>query len=197
LSHTTSSRAIGHATIEPQGEVVAASYGVWRLTYEAGPKGLLNGGRLRIHTDSDTDWGMPQFADAKGADYMTLRAPTGVSADVLTQGCRGLLLTLTGRGLEPGERIMLTYGDRSGGGPGSRAQTFAEARRYFTVAVDVNGDGCFLPLPESPYLTIVGGSATALIVLAPSIVVVNQPFDVLVQAQDAWGNPSASSYGST
>ena len=192
---TTLFSAIGYATIEPRGEVVAASYGTWKLTYEAGPQGLPSKARIRIHTDSDTDWAIPQFDDAKAADYMTLQAPEGVRVAVLTQGFRGLLLTLMGRALQPGERIVLTYGDRSEGGLGSRAQTFAESRRYFTVEVDVDGDGRFLPLPEPPCVTIVGGSAAALIVLAPSMVVMNQSFALLVKAQDAWGNPSASYKG--
>ena len=195
MSDTTLFSAIGHATIEPRGEAVAGSYGTWNLTYEAGPQGLPSGGRIRIHTDSDTDWAIPQFDNPKGPDYMTLQVLEGVHLAVLTQGFRSLLLTLTGRALKPGERIVLTYGDRSGGGLGSRSQTFAEPRRYFTVEVDVDGDGCFLPLPDSPCLAIVGGSAIALIALSPSIVVVNQPFDLLVKAQDAWGNPSASYKG--
>ena len=53
----------------------------------------------------------------------------------------------------------MTYGDRSGGGPGSRAQTFLETKRYFWVAVDAAGDGSFTTLANSPYLTIVGGEA--------------------------------------
>ena len=192
---TTPSSAIGNATIEPRGEVVAGSYGTWRLTYEAGLKGLPSGARIRIHTDSDTDWAIPQFDNPKGPDYMTLQVPEGVQLAVLTQGFRSLLLTMTGRALKPGEHIVLTYGDHSGGGPGSRAQTFAEPRRYFTVEVDVDGDGCFLPLPDSPCLAIVGGAAIALIILAPSMVEVNQPFDLLVKAQDVWGNPSTSYKG--
>ena len=192
MSDTTSSSTIGYATIDPPGEVVAGSYGTWQITYEVGPQGLPSGARIRIHTDSDTDWAIPQFDDPKGPDYMTVQLPEGGRVAVLAQGFRSLLLTVTGRALDPGERIVFTYGDRSGGGPGSRAQTFAEPRRYFTVAVDVDGDGGFLPLPDPPCVAIVGGSAAALMVLGPSIAVVDQPFDLLVKAQDAWGNPSAS-----
>ena len=189
LSDRTPSNAIGHATIDPIDPVVAGTYGTWQLTYEVGPQGLPLGARIRIHTDSDTDWAIPQFDDPGGPDYMTVQGSEGAHVAVLTQGFRGLLLTVTGRDLKPGERIVLTYGDRSGGGPGSRAQTFAEPRRYF--AVDVDG----VPLPDPPRVAVVGGPAAALIVLGPSIVAVDHPFDLLVKAQDAWGNPSVSYRG--
>ena len=52
----------GRAWIEPTDAVPAGSYGTWRLYYEAGATGLPAGARVRIHTDSDTDWGLPQLA---------------------------------------------------------------------------------------------------------------------------------------
>ena len=90
----------------------------------------------------------------------------------------------------------MTYGDRSGGGPGSRAQTFLETKRYFWVAVDAAGDGSFMTLTNSPYLTIVGGEAVKLVAVAPSTVVAGEPFRLLVRAEDRWGNP-AHTYAAT
>jgi len=195
LSDPISSGAIVRATIDPAGDVIAGSYGTWRLTCEVGSGGLSRGARIRIHTDSDTDWGVPQFDDPSGPDYMTVRTPRGADVTALAQGFRSLLFTVTGRALEPGEQIVLTYGDRSGGGPGARTQTFAEARRYFAVDVDVDGAGRFVPVPDPPRVAIAGGPAVELIVLAPSTVAVDMSFDLLVRAQDAWGNPSASYRG--
>lgn len=185
----------GHAMLEPAGDVVAGSQGTWRLTYVVGSQGLASGGRLRIYTDSDTDWGIPQFDDPAGEDYMTVETPSGASVGILTQGFGSLLLTVQGRALEPGERLVLTYGDRSGGSPGSRAQTFLESKRYFFVAVDLQGDGRYVTLPDPPHVAIVGGPATLLVALAPSTVALGQPFRLLVIAQDAWGNPSSSYRG--
>jgi hypothetical protein len=189
----------GTATITPADPVVAGSIGTWRLTYAAGPQGIAGGGRLRVYTECDTDWGLPQFDDPAGAEYTTCHAPDGVTTTVLLADDKGsLTVTLGGRALAPGERLVLTYGDRSGGGPGSRAQTFAEARRFFWVDVEdgpPGGRAGRVTLPDSPSLAVVGGAAAGLVVVAPSTVAVGAPFRLLVRAVDAWGNPAAAYRG--
>lgn len=185
----------GAATIEPAGRVIAGAYGTWRLRYTVGASGIAEGGAVRVSTDSDTDWGIPQVADPSQADYLTVQAPAGAGVAVLVEEIKSLLLRVQGRGLRPGETVAVTYGDRSGGGPGSRAQTFLEEKRYFRVAVDAGGDGQFSPLPNAPYVTIVGGEAARLVAVAPSTVVKGEPFRLLVRVEDVWGNPSADYRG--
>ena len=186
----------GYATIDPKDDIVAGSYGTWRLTYVVGAKGIATGGRLRISTDADTDWALPQFEDPRADDYATFQAPAGTQVAALTQGYGNVLLVVMGRGLKPGEKVVVTYGDRSGGSRGSRAQTSLEREHAFRVAVAAAAEGHFTPIPEPPIVAIVGGPAARLLALAPSTVGVGQPFRLLVQAQDAWGNPS-SSHGAT
>lgn len=185
----------GYATLEPDGEVVAGSYGTWRLTYAAGYRGVAAGGNIRVYTDSDTDRGTPQFDDPAGADYTTVAAPEEARVNVLVQNVKSLIVAVNGRGLKPGEKVVITYGDRSGGGPGFRAQTFLEGRHYFRVAVDAEGDGRYTALPDPPYLRIAGGEADRLVVVAPSTAAVGRPFRLLVKAEDAWGNPAAAYRG--
>ena len=181
----------GHVAIDPSGEVIAGSYGTWKLTYVAGSKGVQLGGRIRIYTDSDTDWGLPQIDDPSGPEYLTVQAPSDARMAVLVQNVKTLLLAVNDEGLRPGEKVVLAYGDRSGGGPGSRAQTFVEGRRNFWVSVDAQGDGEFVTLRDSPYLSVVGGPPSRLVAIAPSNVTRGQPFRVLVKAEDEWGNPSS------
>ena len=186
----------GLATLDPDGEIVAGSYGTWKLSYTAGSEGVAPGGSIRVDTDSDTDWAIPQFQDPAGADYMTVEAPAKVHVGVLNQSVTSLVLLVHGCGLMSGEKVILVYGDHSGGGPGSRAQTFVEAKRYFRVAVDTNGSGAYTELTDSPCVSIVGGPADRLIVVAPSTASVGDPFRLMVKAEDAWGNPSADFAGS-
>ena len=73
-----------------------------------------------------------------------------------------------------------------GSSAGSRAQTFAEARRVFSFSVDAQGDGQYVDIVDPPYVEVVGGPAAELVAVAPSTVVVGRPFRLLIRAQDAW-----------
>ena len=132
-------QAYGQVFLDPAGEVVAGSYTTQRLTYLVGERGIASGGRIRVFTECDTDWAYPQFHDPAAADYMTVQAPQDTCVSIMVEQVTSVLLVAHGRALKPGERLVLTYGDRSGGGPGTRAQTFLEAKRYFWVAVDAEG----------------------------------------------------------
>ncbi|TAK25754.1 MAG: DUF3604 domain-containing protein [Chloroflexota bacterium] len=191
---TDPTSALGRAAIDPPGPVIAGSYGTWRVTYAAGSQGITSGGRIRIHTDSDTDWGIPQLQDPASADYLSVQAPPGISVSVRVDG-KALTLLVHGQGLSAGESLVVTYGDRAGGGPGSRAQCFAESRRYFHIDVAPDATSPFSALPDSPHLAIVGGDAAKLIVIAESTCTVGDTVRILVRAEDAWGNPAAAYRG--
>ncbi|HEX2514582.1 MAG TPA: hypothetical protein VH257_07730, partial [Chloroflexota bacterium] len=197
---------LGSATIEPGGPVVAGSYGTWRLTFRcAGGRadggeeqgrlaggGIATGGRVRLYTDSDTDWGRPQVHDPAGAEYLSVEGPPAAVLGLTVVDEKSLVVTVLGAPLAPGDAFTLTIGNRRGGGPGSRAQTFAEARRVFRLDVDPDGSGQRTPLPAPPHLAIVGGQAERLVLVAPSTVLPGEPFRLLVRAVDAWGNPAHS-----
>ena len=193
-----SSRAsaeFGRAWIEPSDPVIAGSYGTWKLVYTVGARGIASGGAVKIDTDSDSDWGWPQLEDPSAPDYLTLSVPESAEVALHLRDHLTLVLLVAGRPLSPGERIALTYGDRSEGGPGSRAQTFREERRRFWVEVDADGTGSFDPLSDPPALTIIGGAVVRLVVVVPSTVVVGEPFCLQVKAEDAWGNPAPAYRG--
>ncbi|MBI3457967.1 MAG: DUF3604 domain-containing protein [Candidatus Rokubacteria bacterium] len=185
----------GQARVEPSSPVVAGAYGTWRLVYTVGFRGLATGGEVRIRTDSDTDWGWPQVNDPSGPDYATVEAPDDAAVALRVIDPTSVLLIVTGRALTSGEEISVTLGDRRGGGPGSRAQTFAEQRRYFWIEVDSKGAGEFIPVPHPPELRIIGGPAVRLVVLVPSDVVVRETFRLLIKAEDEWGNAATAYRG--
>ena len=187
---------LGEAGITPAEPVVAGSSGCWRLTYRVGFSGIAVGGGIKVSTDSDTDWGFPQFHDPTAADYMTATTSSlKAGLSILSEHSGGFLshslkVTIHGYPLEEGDEITIVYGDRSFGGTGSRAQSFAEERRYFRVHVDPTGDGGFAEVPHPPHLQIIGGSAARLSVIAPSQVVAGNSFSMVVRALDRFGNPS-------
>ena len=185
----------GHADVEPREAVIAGRYGTWRLTYTAGSKGIVPGGSLRVYTDSDTDWGIPQFVTPDAADYMTVESPAGVRVAVRIENQRSLRAFVYGRGLRQREQITLIYGDTSQGSPGSRAQTFLEEKHFLWIDVDADGEGIAVPLANPPCVEVVGDDVQRLVVVAPSTVVVGEAFRVLLKAEDKWGNPTRSYSG--
>ena len=194
MSTSETNAHFGQGSIEPTRDIVAGQYGTWRVSYTAGSKGLSIGSCLRVYTDSDTDWEFLQFVEPTAADYATVESPPGVQVAVRTDNQRSLRMWIQGRDLQPGEQISLVIGDTSGGGPGSRSQTFAETNHYFWMDVDERGSGQTVTLDDPPCLTILGDVAEKLVLVAPSTVAVGESFEVLVKAEDRWGNPS-NAYG--
>jgi Protein of unknown function (DUF3604) len=195
----TDSRHVGRASITPADPVVAGQLGSWTITYEVGAYGYDEFARLKIASRFASDWGSPQFTDPAGANYASVRlesrSPKTVAA--LSWEPRGyirpwfkcLVVSIRDGSLYPGDKIHVTIGDRSGGGPGSRAQTFRERGCEFRLLVDPFGTELYSVLEPSPQLDIVGGGIHRLVVIAPTTVRPGEPFEALVKAEDVWGNP--------
>ena len=195
----TDPRFIGRAWIMPDTPVVAGAWGTWTLTYEVGAYGYDERARLKIASRFASDWGKPQFTDPKGAEYTTVRLETKCETAVASLAFepRGqvrpwfkcLVASVADGSLYPGDRIHITVGDRSGGGPGSRAQTFRERGCEFRFFVDPFGTELYVHLEASPRIDIVGGAFHRLVALAPTTVRPGASFDALLKAEDVWGNP--------
>ncbi|MDE2816477.1 MAG: hypothetical protein OXK81_07230, partial [Chloroflexota bacterium] len=82
MSGVEAQEQFGTASLSPAGRAIAGAYGTWRLAYTVGASGVAVGGAIRIFTESDTDWGMPQLTDPSQAEYMTVDGPPGVFLDV-------------------------------------------------------------------------------------------------------------------
>jgi hypothetical protein len=195
----TDARHVGRAWITPDTPIVAGQHGTWTFTYEVGAYGYDERARLKIASRFASDWGRPQFSDPRGANYTTVRLETKCATAVASLGFepRGqvrpwfkcLVASVADGSLYPGDRIHITLGDTSGGGPGSRAQTFREKGCEWRFFVDPFGTELYEPLAGSPVVDVVGGALHRLVVVAPTTVRPGEPFDALVKAEDVWGNP--------
>ena len=191
---------IGSATIEGPKAAEVMSHGTWTLVYRAGKAGTKPGGGIRIGMRHLVQWSPPQTKNPRAAGYLTVKAPEGVTPKVATGGSRFFRqyfawqnmveATLPKQGLEAGQTLRLTYGDRSGGSPGMRVQPFDEKRFVFKVYVDVLGKGEYLPLAESPSIEVVASAPHRLSVAMPSDAVAGEPTWCLVRAEDRYGNPA-------
>jgi hypothetical protein len=190
---------VGRASITPAEPIVAGQLGTWTITYEVGAYGYDEFARLKIASRFASDWGPPQFTDPAGANYATVRlesrCPTTIAhvawepRGYIRPWFKCLVVSIRDGSLYSGDKIHVTIGDTSGGGPGSRAQTFREKGCEWRLLVDPFGTELYSVLLPSPQIDIVGGAIHRLVVLAPTTVRPGEPFEALVKAEDVWGNP--------
>ena len=188
--------SLGRATISPAEPVVAGEFGTWTVTYTAGRWGVDDGGALRLAFHQTSDAGGPQFDDPAAPNYCTVNcsspAPTRLAprfdrALGVRPWKRTLALRVHDQAIRPGDTVTVTLGDRSGGSPGVRGQTYAGPLQLH-VLVDVAGTGVFLPVGESLAVPVVAGPPDHLRIHAPSNVTAGEPFLFTVVTLDRWGN---------
>jgi len=194
----------GFATISPKEEISAGAWGTWTITYHVGRLGIDDGGRIFILTQAACDWGPFQMDDPKGANYTTVHTTGHAKVKARFERrhasprpwWRGIEVTVSNGSLQQGDEVIVTLGDRSEGGPGSRAQTFDQQEAFeFRVLVDVFNTVRMVRVLDSPRVRIVGGKTVRLEALWPTEVVVGEPTWLLVRTKDYWGNPSPSYRG--
>jgi len=189
--------AAGQARITPSDPVVAGSFGTWVLDYTAGSRGLPAGASVTIDTTpSDSDWAAPQVDDPSGDDYLTVQGPAGAQLAVAVLTPLTVRVSIVARPLIAGESIRATYGDRTGGSRGTRAQTFAEERHRFWVTVDRNDGRPAVAIGSPPELRIVAGPPVRLVLVLPSLAAVGEVTPLRVKLEDAWGNVATGYTGS-
>jgi len=197
---------IGSAQLIGPDQVPVYSYQTWRFVYHAGKAGIAPGGGIRVAMRHLPCWTMPQTTDPSGDGYLTARSTPVRKLAIRCQPTRELSsqyfawqrlveIRLSDKGLDPGESLELTYGDRSRGSAGIRVQPFDESCFVFKTYVDAQGNGKYLPLGKSPAIEIVAGPAERLSVTVPSDGQAGQRTWCLVRAEDRFGNPAASYRG--
>ncbi len=177
--------------------VEAGSFQSFELVFTAGQFGVDDTGSIRIVSRFASDMGVPQFADPKAANWVTAEASNGARLDLsyhprLNMRPWGKCLTVAvGRGfLAPGDTITVRLGDRSGGGPGMRMQTFCQDRFEFRVLADVFACCNWALLPEQPWIEIAAGPPDAFRAVLPTVRRAGEAFALGLRADDRWGNPS-------
>lgn len=187
---------LGKVTCNLRGAIVAGSYQTCVLTYTAGFAGIDDTGSLKIVTRYATDAGRPQFDDPAAPHYVTAVASNGASLQLrydLKDNTRPWGKTIHIKVLQgylrKGDKITITLGDRSGGSPGWRMQTFAEKTFELRVLVDRYATYVYEQLPKSPVFRIAAGDPVKLVAVAPTLAEVGRKIVVRTKLEDAWGNP--------
>ena len=188
---------MGSATLEPSGAFEAGSYQSFTLTYTAGRFGIDDTGSIKIGFRFATDFGPVQFDDPTAPGYTTVEA-----SNVATLECkwefkrnirpwsRSLYIGVQNLFLEPGDTIKVRFGDQRQGSPGIRMQTYCEKEFEFRVLVDAIATYDYVPILESPKISIVPGPGVNWHAIMPTVRRVGEPFKLFIKANDKWGNPS-------
>jgi hypothetical protein len=193
----------GYAAISPAGNVVAGTWGTWTLTYTVGKLGIDDTGQILILTRTMSDWAPFQTDNPKGDNYVTVRTSGEAKLSARFDNrrawrrpwWRGLIITVGDGFLKDGDKVIVTLGDRSGGGRGTRAQTFDLQDCEFRFMVDALATGQPVRVLESPRFAVVGGPAVRLEAIAPTELPAGRSGWLQLRAKDSWGNPAVSYRG--
>jgi hypothetical protein len=206
-------QGLGSAVILPEDPVVAGEPAAWDIVYTCGEKGISEGGGIRI--EIPYGFSPPQISYSSEIGFTTVEcSKPDVSIQVSqsdpvtgapNQGTFGVFIyVLVEKGkLEAGDTLTVHYGRGEGGGltnVGAYARYF-EGRAEFTVLVDRDGSrsaprgGFYLLDGPQPTVEILGGQATHLLIVLPSIAGEGQDLPVRITARDANGNTAPSFHG--
>ncbi len=188
---------LGTATVSPEGTFEAGSFHTFAIVYTAGRYGIDDSGSLKICHRFAADQARPQFEDPAGVNYTTVVASNDAILDIRfdpkghTRPWDKTLYIKVVRGfLSEGDTITITFGDRSGGGPGMRLQTFCEEFYRFRVLVDPIATCNYQALPRQPTICVGPGAPDTWKAVLPTLRRCGEPFRLCLKVEDRWGNPT-------
>ncbi len=187
----------GSISLSPTGAFETRSLQSFRFVYTVGRFGLDDTGAIKLVHRHSNDWGRLQFDDPEGVNYVSAVASNGTplllsydSNGHQRPWYRAVKIEVTGGYLSEGDTIIIIFGDRSGGSPGLKIQTFCESGLEFKLLADVCATGHFIPIPNSPSISIVPGPVASWKAVLPTLRRPNEEFRLGVKAEDLWGNPT-------
>jgi len=194
----------GHVSMEPSGEFPVRSFQTFRLTYTVGRFGLDDTGAIRVVFRAMGDWGRLQTKDPKAPNFVTATTDNGIHLQVdyshydtaPRPRWKSLTVRVTGGYLREGDLITIVFGDTSQGSPGMAMQTFVERQFEFKVLADVCAVGHYIPIPNTPNISIVPSVGVTWHAVLPSLRRPGERFQLGLKCEDEWGNPSPQAQGS-
>jgi hypothetical protein len=187
----------GSVELTPTGAFEARSLQTFSLVYTVGRFGLDDTGSIKVVHRYPNDWGRLQTDDPAGVNYVTAAASNGSRLQLIYENggeqrpwYRSLTIYVKGDGLYEGDQINIVFGDRSVGSPGLRLQTFCESEFEFKVLADVCATGHYIPIPDTPSISIVPGPVALWKAVLPSLRHPGETFRLGIKAEDLWGNPT-------
>ena len=189
---------MGSARINVESPVTCGAWTTLELVYTAGHFGIDDLGGLKISFRSASDQTPPQFDQPKAPGYTTVTASNGArlnasyskNSNIRPWGNTLHIKCLNF--LSEGDTITVRLGDKSGGSPGTRMQTFREYAHEYRVHVDAFATYDFVVLPpeRQPIIALLPGPVARHIAILPTLRQVGEDFALGLKAEDLWGNPT-------
>lgn len=198
-------RLYGRGSAEVAEVLTAGSMTTVTFQFEIGQSELPVDGRLRIAWRWPLDWSDLQSDDPHAAGYMRVFVRTASPApneepafepiyfqtSDLDPWMHCVELGLRRGGLTTGDCVQLVCGDRSAGGLGWRAPTCCVKQAKFLMLFNADGSDRWIQLANPPTYSIQPGPPTRLVAVAPSQAEREEPFEMIVRAEDRWGNATS------
>lgn len=178
------------------GTVRAGQCGTWKWLFTSATA-LEKGAKIKFDIQTlgrSQDWEVPavQIKGKRNVIYGLIEGQSPITAKEVAVPDKLVPqyeFTLS-KGLAAGDTFMVVIGAPPGGDPiqqGNRAQNLAQRRRPFLLFVDPKGKGQY-EAPEMFAMDIRGAALRNIVINAPSLVVRNKRFDVVVRFEDEYGN---------
>ena len=187
-------------------QIEAGSWQEILLDYEVGAGGIADGATFKVTFKFYSDWAPFQTADAAAANFISAEYQAGPlakgqsSATVQYLSIRfdqkgherpfqkAVIVDIVDGYLNAGDHIVIRLGDRRGGGPGTRVQTFIEDHFRFRAYVDVLGTSRFVAVPGDISLRVGAGRAARVLLNGPRFARPGVPAPFRLALLDRWGN---------
>ena len=198
MQSTFSQEQLGAFSVTPTaGPFEVATFATFTMTVRIGSLGMDDRSSVRFVFHGAKDYSMPQTRDPAAPGYVTGRTSSGRPLDIVWTPFlheRPWFNTLEARlvegGLAPGDEIVVVLGDRSGGSPGFRLQTYCQDRFKFRALVNPFSTQQFFALADMPEIAIGPGPGRRWVAVLPTLGGPGEPFRLDLKCEDVWGNPS-------
>jgi hypothetical protein len=190
---------LGAVAVDNLGPFPVGSWQTLVQTYTVGSRPIEKGGGLMLGRHFMTNQGVYQTDDPTKDNYVSVRSSnpsvrinvTKAPLGGMFGGFRGAVpmpfFEVADGELKPGDKVVITIGDTSGGGRGFRMQSFANdgLRLPLFLRFDANAD--FLSLPPALF-SLSGGPVARVRGFAPSTARVGERIVLSVRGEDTFRN---------
>lgn len=187
-------------------EVEAGSWQEILIDYEVGASGIADGAWFKLTFKFYSDWALFQTTDPAAPDYVSAEYRAGPLAPGQTPATvqhlavrfdqkgherpyqKAVIVDVVDGYLNAGDHILIRLGDRRGGSPGTRVQTFVEDAFRMRAYVDPLGTSRFVAVPGDLQFRIAAGPPARVLLKGSRVTRPGVPLAWRASLQDRWGN---------